>query len=149
MRRRAWNVPRMLPLLLSLLLLLSVAGSAVARPYTPERGSADRKGIFDALRVPVQRALGVRVLFVVKRLKVEDGWAFFRGHLVDPDGNRIHRRHTRLRGEHMVEPGLETMAILQKVNEQWLVRDYAIGPTDVAWVGFIEKFPAPRGIFPP
>jgi hypothetical protein len=43
-------------LLIFALVIFAVSGSAQG-VYTPERGSAERKAILDALRVPVERDL--------------------------------------------------------------------------------------------
>src|SRR5262245_32169727 len=60
-----------------LLIFCCVAGGlAQNQPYTPEKGSPERKAIVDALRVPVERKLRQEVIFKIDHLKVMNGWAF-------------------------------------------------------------------------
>src|SRR5271166_4733497 len=62
-------------------------------PYTPEAGSQERKAIFDAMR-----ALGDihdRV-FVVRYLKVQNGWAWMMGDPQSPDGKSHYESESAL-----------------------------------------------------
>ena len=43
--------------------------------YTPTKGSEDRKAIMDALRVVIRKMSGLEVIFVVRHLKINKGWA--------------------------------------------------------------------------
>src|SRR5215469_5738450 len=74
-----------------LIILLTCAAGAAAQnqPYTPEKGSAERKAIVDALRVPVERTLHQPVIFKIDSLKVLNGWAFLLGAPRRPDGGTI------------------------------------------------------------
>src|SRR5215218_10869825 len=56
--------------------------------YTPEKGSAERKAILDALRIPVERDLKQRVVFNTDNFKVSRNWAFVSGSPHTPDGGR-------------------------------------------------------------
>jgi len=47
-----------------------------SEPYTPQRGTAERAAIMDALRVEVKKYHNIDVLFVVRTLKLKDGWAW-------------------------------------------------------------------------
>ncbi len=44
--------------------------------YTPQRGTAERAAIMDALRAEVKKYHNVDVIFVVRTLKLKDGWAW-------------------------------------------------------------------------
>jgi hypothetical protein len=60
------------------LAILSTAALVPAQsgPYTPRAGSAERKGIMDAARVPIEAEFKKNIVFKVNHLKVEDQWAF-------------------------------------------------------------------------
>ncbi|SRR6266480_551142 len=75
-------------------LLVVPALSAQNRPYTPDKGSAERKAITDALRVPVERKLKQEVIFKIDHLKAQNNWAFLVGTPRRPDGGPIDYRNT-------------------------------------------------------
>ena len=86
-------------LVLPLLLLAFPIGAAPKKPSktsskatTPQAGSAERKAIMDAMRVPVQKETKFPVIFKVGSLKMQDGWAFFSGQALHKDGKPINRR---------------------------------------------------------
>src|SRR5260370_37398386 len=64
------------------------------RAYSPDKGSAERKAITDALRAPVEKKLKQGVIFKIDHLKVQSGWAFLLGAPRRPDGARIDYRDT-------------------------------------------------------
>ena len=49
---------------------------SISGPYTPPAGSAERKAILDAVRKEVKSWSGLDVVFVVRYLKVYNGWAW-------------------------------------------------------------------------
>ena len=137
----------------SLFVLITLFGapaiSAQSRPYTPDKGSAERKAITDALRVPVERKLKQEVIFKIDHLKVQNGWAFLMGTPRRPDGGQIDYRNTpyaEAQKAGAFDDGV--MALLHKVGGQWRVVQYVIGATDVAYLGWDRKFHAPSAIFP-
>ena len=139
--------------LASLLLLIGLffapAISAQSRPYTPDKGSAERKAITDALRVPVGQRLKQEVVFKLDHLKVQHGWAFLLGTPRQPDGGPVDYRNT-IYAEAQKAGAFDdgVMALLHKVRGQWRVVQYVIGATDVAYIGWDRKFRAPSAIFP-
>ncbi len=84
-----------------MLLALAFAPAAQAQAaYTPEKGSAERKAILDALRVPVERQLKQKVVFVADNFKVQGNWAFVGGTAAEPERRRAGLSRDRiLRGE--------------------------------------------------
>jgi len=56
--------------------------------YTPARGSQERKAILDAMRREFSSHLGLEVIFVVRHLKVKDGWAWVHTWPQSPDGTQ-------------------------------------------------------------
>ena len=130
-------------------LLVAPALSAQSKPYTPDKGSAERKAITDALRVPVERKLKQEVIFKIDHLKAQNNWAFLMGTPRRPDGGPIDYRNTAYAEAQKAgafDDGV--MALLHKVGGQWRVVQYVVGATDVAYLGWDRKFHAPAAIFP-
>ncbi|HEY7785790.1 MAG TPA: hypothetical protein VIB00_13745 [Pyrinomonadaceae bacterium] len=121
---------------------------ATAKPYTPERGSAERKAIIDALRVPVEKQLKQSVIFKVDQLRVQKGWAFFGGMPQTPDGREID--YTGTVYQEAIDEGAfdgGVFALLRNVKGKWKVVQYVIGATDVPYVDWDKEYGAPRAIF--
>lgn len=119
---------------------------------TPKPGSALRKAIMDGLRIPVEKDLHQKVVFVVNRLSVQGNWAFTITIPKQPNGKNVDYQKTAFRNE--VKPGEavgdafsgEVIALLRKRNGHWKPVDYRIGPSDVCWEGWDKKYGAPLAI---
>ena len=130
-------------------LLVAPAILAQTGPYTPDKGSAERKAIADALRVPVERKLKQGVIFRIDHLMVRNGWAFLLGTPRRPDGGPIDYRNTpyaEAQKAGAFDDGV--VALLHKVGGRWRVVQYVIGATDVPYVDWDRKYHAPAEIFP-
>jgi hypothetical protein len=117
--------------------------------YTPEKGSAERKAIVDALRVPIEKRLKQPVIFKIDHLKVQNGWAFMLGSPQKSDGSAIDYHGTVY--QEAIDAGAfddGVVALLHNVNGKWKVIQYVIGATDVPYVDWDKTFKAPRAIFP-
>lgn len=120
-------------------LALLQPGAAFAQPgasatATPSQGSAQRRAILDALRPPVERRLGGPVEFVVRQIRVRDGWALVIADPQRPGGGQIDgRRYFGDDWEFM--DGLSVNGILRFSGGRWRLIDHAIGPTDVWYCG--------------
>ena len=77
-------------------------------PYTPERGSAERKAILDALRKELYTLHEIRVIFVVNYMKVCEGWAW------------IHTQPRSADGKDQFE---DILALIHKVNKNWIIME--------------------------
>jgi hypothetical protein len=123
-------------------------GEVTTGPYTPERGSAERKAIVDALRVPIEKQLKRPVIFKIEHLKVQQGWAFMRAVPQQPDGSRFDYTGTVYQAAQEAgafDDGI--VALLRNVNGKWKVVQFVIGATDVPYVDWDKKYRAPKGIF--
>lgn len=58
---------------------LAFANVFAQTAYTPEIGSAERKAILEALRIPVERELKQKIVFAADHFKVQGSWAFVSG----------------------------------------------------------------------
>jgi hypothetical protein len=136
--------------LFALVLLVAMASraSAQARPYTPARGTPERQALMDALRVPLQRQMKKPMIFEVSSLKVYREWAFAEVVIRKPGGSPFDYHGTPY--QEAIDEGMfedMTFALLHLVNGRWRVVRYAVGPTDVAWLGWADTG-APREVFP-
>lgn len=118
-------------------------------PTSPKQGSAERKAILDAMRVPIEKDLKQKVKFQVDHLRVLGKWAFMSGKTLTPAGNKIDYRKTKYR--EALEAGAFddwACALLKKEGSKWKIVRFAIGATDVVWDGWYQEFKAPKSIFP-
>ncbi len=125
-----------------------VVGVAQAA-YTPEKSSTERKAIFEALRVPVERDLKQKVVFVADHFKVQGNWAFVSGTPQSSSGGRP--AYDRTKYAEAVDSGAfdnNFFALLRKTAGKWKVTTYAIGCTDVCYVDWWRRYRAPKAIFP-
>jgi hypothetical protein len=135
---------------LFLLLLILSCASARAQdvPQTPEPNSPERKAIMNTLHVPLEKELKQRVVFRIRRLKVQNGWAFLEGVPQQPDGKPVNYRNTR--HQTAIEAGAfddGILALLRKEEGAWRVVVYDIGSTDYPAPSWQQKYKAPPGIF--
>lgn len=115
--------------------------------YTPEKGSAERAAILDALRVPVEKSLKQRIVFVTDNFKVQGTWAFVSGEPTTPSGGRPNLKGTAWQGsEDLFDDNF--FGLLRKRNGKWRVVEYALGCTDVCYSHWWRKYKAPKAIFP-
>jgi hypothetical protein len=124
-------------------------GLARDAPQTPQPNSSKRKAIVDTLRAPVEKELKQKVVFRIRRLKMQNGWAFLQGVLQQPDGKPVNYRNTRH------QPAIEfdafddgILALLRKEKGGWRVVAYDVGSTDYPSPHWQQKYEAPPGIFP-
>ena len=118
------------------------------QPHAPAPGTAERKAIADALRVPVEKKLKKSVVFKIEHLKVLNGWAFLRGVPQRPDGKPMDYGDTSYRRQKelgMFDDGIS--ALLKQEGGKWVVVTYNIGATDVVYLDWPKKYKAPPAIF--
>jgi hypothetical protein len=134
------------PIVLLLVLATSVAAQAV---HTPEKGSVERKEILDTLRIPVERQLKQKVVFVTDSFKVQGTWAFVSGEPRSPSGGEPNYRGTPY-WEQKAQGAFDNnfFALLRKTGGKWRVVKYAIGCTDVCYLDWWSLHKAPKAIFP-
>lgn len=64
--------------------------------YTPAKGSAERKAILDGLRTVIGKMSGLEVIFVVRHLKENNGWAWVEADPQSVDGTQHYEPITAL-----------------------------------------------------
>ncbi len=125
------------------------ANSASQTVYTPEKGSPERKAILDALRIPVERDLKQKIVFVANDFKVQGSWAFVGGAPQSMNGGEPDYAGTKYADAY--DSGAfdnNFFSLLKKTRGKWKVVKYAIGCTDVCYLDWWQTYRAPRGIFP-
>jgi hypothetical protein len=115
---------------LLLLVLIPSCASALAQdgPQTPKPNSSERKAIVNTLRAPVEKELKQKVVFRIRRVKVQNGWAFLQGVPQQPGGKPVNYRITR--HQTAIEAGAfddGILALLRKEKAGWRVVVYDIG----------------------
>jgi hypothetical protein len=131
-------------------IILFFAFSAFAQSvYTPEKGSAERTAILNALRVPVERELKQKIQFSINNFKVKGNWAFLDGAPQNLSGERPNYEGTPY--QEAIDGGAfdnNFFALLRKMGGKWKVVKYAIGCTDVCYLPWADEYKAPKAIFP-
>ena len=134
---------------LSIILILACAAFA-QKVYTPEKGSAERTAIFNALRVPVEKDLKQKVSFNAETFNVQGNWAFLSGEPLKADGGgRPDYKNTPYKDA--IDAGAfdnNYFALLKKSGGKWKVVTYAIGCTDVCYADWWKTHKAPKAVFP-
>ena len=138
---------RILPILT---IILCVTGAAFAQQvYTPEKGSAERTAILNALRVPVEKELRQKISFNIQDFNVQGSWAFIGGAPQTPDGNDPNYKNTPYADQE--DSGAfdnNIFAVFKKTGGKWRVVTYLIGCTDVCYGTWWKDYKAPKAIFP-
>ena len=123
--------------------------AAEAQVTTPAQGSPLRAAILDAVRPRVEAEVGKPVEFVVRQLRVLGEWAFADLTPQRPGGGAIeyvYSRYQRARDAGAFDN--QVVALLRNTPRGWLVYEYSLGATDVAWYGWWRAYPVPEQVFP-
>jgi hypothetical protein len=139
---------RKVPLILAAILLAALPAFTQS-VHTPEKGSAERRAILDALRIPVEKELKQKIVFVADQFNVAGNWAFLGGSPQSADGSQPNYRSTPY--QQAKEAGMfdnNFFAVLKKAGGKWKVVTYTIGCTDVCYADWWRRYKAPKAIFP-
>lgn len=138
---------RIIPIVL--LMMIAAAAVAAQSAYTPDKGSPERKAILDALRLPVERDLKQKVVFVSDHFKVQGNWAYVSGTPQNSTGGDPDYSMTKY-ADHVDSGAFDNnfFALLRKTGGKWKVTHYLIGCTDVCYLDWWRRFKAPKAIFP-
>jgi hypothetical protein len=135
---------------ISLAIVLVLAGAAFGQKiYTPEKGSAERTAILNALRGPVEKQLKQKISFSVESFNVQGAWAFLAGAPQTADGTQPNYKNTPY--EEAFDSGAfdnNFFALLKKTGGKWKVVTFSIGCTDVCYTTWWKDYRAPKAIFP-
>ncbi len=130
-------------------LIVLAGGSSAQSVHTPDKGSPERKAILDALRIPVERDLKQKVVFVADNFRVQGTRAFVSGTPQNSSGGDPDYSKTKYADQ--VDSGAfdnNFFALLRKTGGRWKVTHYLIGCTDVCYLDWWSRYKAPKAIFP-
>ncbi len=132
-----------------MIIIVAAIAASSQSVYTPEKGSAERTAILNALRIPVERDLKQKIVFAADHFKVRGNWAYLSGAPQTATGGRPNYRNTKYRDA--VDSGAfdhNFFSLLKKTAGKWKVTVYAIGCTDVCYLDWWSRYKAPKSVFP-
>jgi hypothetical protein len=108
-----------------------------------------RKPLLDGLRGPIEKDLGQPVQFAVSLLRVQGDWAFVIATPQTKTGQAIDysRTHYAQAIADGVFDGGTVFALLKSDHGAWSVKEFVIGPTDVAFLAWPDQHGAPATLF--
>lgn len=111
--------------------------------YTPERNSVERRAIMDALRTNVRNVRGLRgsIIFTIRTLNVQNGWAFIVASPQSSDGRPLREF------QESCEFDQDVIALLRRRGNRWQVVERDVCPSDVSYGDWGRRYGAPRAIF--
>lgn len=128
-------------LLAAYILVIFFSDGLKAQIYEPARGTVERSAILDAVRPAVESETGGAVEFVVERLDVLTPWAYAILHPQRPGGVPI--TDFDVLPDQDLRDGLTTFALVRRIEDRWVLIDFAVGPTDAFFVGWPDQFGVP------
>lgn len=134
-------------LLLAIIAATLFSGVAVAQSFRePAKGSAERAAILEALRPAVEAEMRGPVEFVISVMRASPNWAFVQADPQRPGGGAIDPESTGFAGDTDFMDGLTVYALLAFQSGRWNLVDHFVGPTDVAYSHWPERFGVPAAI---
>lgn len=119
------------------------AGEATQAP-DPERDA-----MVDALSAQAGVEIGLPVTFEVTTKTVEGDWGWLVAQPWTRDGAQIDwstTRYAQRAADGVLDGGGTTYALLRKQNGTWSVVAFAVGPTDVAYADWPQRYGAPASV---
>ena len=116
--------------------------------HTPARGTTERKAIMNAARIPISRAIGQKVIFVVDIVRSDGTWAYLQAVPHKPGGAPIDWRKTPFAQDWKADMMSDVvMVLLRNDGGGWRAVDHVVGPTDVYWYGWVDQYGLPEALF--
>ena len=132
----AWLLSFMLPALLG-----TSAFSGPEKTYEPKPGSAERKSIMEAMRSPVSKYVGQRVIFT-GTVKVSGDWATFSGDAAPTEDKPVN-------DDAAFALELDLFALLRRTDEKWTVLHWGFSGDVGPMMEARAKFPdVPTSLVP-
>ncbi|MFZ5961884.1 hypothetical protein ACOXXX_02945 [Thalassococcus sp. BH17M4-6] len=104
---------------------------------TPDRGTATRAALMDALRPHAEWQLGAPVVFVVSDLRVQGDVAFGNLRATRAGGGEIDLYRTPDYRRGLIDPeymdGPRYQALFRRSGDTWVAVHWALGATDAWW----------------
>ncbi len=113
-----------------------------------ERSSPERKAILDVVRASVERKLGIKVIFEVRRLAVYRNWAFVELRPRTEAGTRIDYKKTLYAKNYHRDMDSDLVdVLLRRDGASWSIAEEAFLPTDVITEDWEKKYELPSELF--
>ncbi len=127
------------------------AATTTETPETPVAAAPDAQTqvLLTALTPVISQEVGQEVSLQTTNVTVRDEWAFVQAQPKKPDGSAIDWSTTSLAqraADGVLDGDGTTYALLKNDNGTWTVLEYAIGPTDVAWIEWAGEHGVPPDI---
>lgn len=116
---------------------------------TTEAPDPERDAMAAALATAATPAIGIPVSFTVTTKRVDGDWGWLIAQPWTPEGAAIDWSTTRYATqaqEGALDGGGTTYALLHRENGEWRVVDFAVGPTDVAYADWPQRYGAPPAL---
>jgi len=128
-------------------LLVATTTAAIAGElHEPAKGSAERKAILDAIRPAIEAQMRTAVEFQINVMLSDGDWAFVGANPQRPGGGEIDPETTAFAGKSDMMDGLTTYALVRFANGRWNHVDDIVGPTDVAYMSWLEQYRVPNAV---
>ena len=114
--------------------------------HEPAKGSAERKAILDAIRPAIEAQMRGPVEFSINVMLSDGEWAFVGANPQRPGGGAIDAEATAFTGQSEQMDGLTTYALVRFANGRWNHIDDIVGPTDVAYMSWLEQYQVPKAV---
>lgn len=114
--------------------------------HEPAKGSAERKAILEAIRPAIEAQMRTQVEFQINVMLSDGDWAFVAANPQHPGGGEIDMEKTAFAGKSDMMDGLTTYALVRYVKGRWNHIDDIIGPTDVAYMSWLELYQVPKAV---
>jgi hypothetical protein len=111
-----------------------------------EAPDPERDAMVAALSPAASAEIGVPVTFTVSTKRTQGDWGWIVGHPWTPDGAALDWSTTHYATqarEGALDGNGTTYALLHRQNGAWTVTALVVGPTDVAWAEWPERYGAP------
>ncbi|WP_426238418.1 hypothetical protein [Pararhizobium sp. DWP1-1-3] len=128
-------------------LMTALSGPARALTFRePAKGSSERAAIMDTLRPAVEAEMRGPVEFVVTTIRVTPNWAFVQVEPQRPGGGAIDPEKTGFAGDTDMMDGLTVYALMGFQAGRWNLIDHMVGPTDVGYAGWQQRYGIPAAL---
>jgi hypothetical protein len=119
------------------------AADSAEQPQAPD---PERDAMVAALSPAASADIGRPVTFTVMTKRTDGDWGWLVAQPWTPEGAALDWSTTRYATqarEGVLDGGGTTYALLHRQNGQWTVTAFAVGPTDVAWADWPQRYGAP------
>ncbi len=136
-------------LIAALLFLILPAVANAQDAEQPESGSALETEILEAARPTFEAETSGAIEYEVRRVNVLDDWAFAEVTLRRPGGRDIDWQRTKYAedfSQGIFDPAA-SFFLAKRENGNWILVQYATGPTDIAWDSWKDDYRLPKELF--